>query len=265
MTSKRSKILLLGDSLTQLAWQGWAGDLANVYQRRADVMNRGMSGYNTRWYLEYAQRSDVWLFNKEEVVLVVLFFGANDASHDVQNARQHVPLKEFANNLSQLIDQTRRSYPQAEIVILTAPPVQHEQRLAFQKERYGNQATGILERSLELSQQYAQAAIEVALQQQISAVVDLWSLIQQQPNWDECFTDGLHFSDRGNQAVGDALVKAIFTHYSHLKVNPCPITSLWANSASTSLLPLDGPHHDDLTPQDYPKVFEKHYDDGKKN
>ena len=63
-------ILLLGDSLTQLAFEGWGARLANVYQRRADVINRGCSGYNTDFY----QRQP--LPPLDNVCLVTIFFGA---------------------------------------------------------------------------------------------------------------------------------------------------------------------------------------------
>jgi len=44
-------IMLLGDSITQGGWQagGFAQRLAYVYARKLDVINRGLSGYNTEW------------------------------------------------------------------------------------------------------------------------------------------------------------------------------------------------------------------------
>ncbi|KAG8896057.1 hypothetical protein FRB99_000200, partial [Tulasnella sp. 403] len=44
-------ILLIGDSLTQGGWQegGFAQRLAYVYARKLDVVNRGLSGYNSEW------------------------------------------------------------------------------------------------------------------------------------------------------------------------------------------------------------------------
>ena len=46
------RVFLFGDSLTQYAFGsegGWAAMLADKLQRKADVVNRGFSGYNTRW------------------------------------------------------------------------------------------------------------------------------------------------------------------------------------------------------------------------
>ena len=49
----RPQIWLLGDSLTQQAAapDGWATALGSWYARKADVFNRGFSGYNSRWLL----------------------------------------------------------------------------------------------------------------------------------------------------------------------------------------------------------------------
>ncbi|CAD7926831.1 unnamed protein product, partial [Amoebophrya sp. A120] len=50
------KIFLYGDSLTQYGSSevgGWAARLQGLYSRRADVVNRGLSGWNSRWAREY--------------------------------------------------------------------------------------------------------------------------------------------------------------------------------------------------------------------
>lgn len=47
----RPQFVLFGDSITQysFATKGWGAQLANHYQRKVDVVNRGYSGYNTAW------------------------------------------------------------------------------------------------------------------------------------------------------------------------------------------------------------------------
>ena len=153
----RGKILLLGDSLTQLCFDtdsgsgshgssgssGWGSALANRYQRRADVLNRGLSGYNTRWFLHYAadkikgedELSHIWT-EPGQVLLITIFFGANDAAlPDQGSARQHVPLDEYRENLLTLIDSAHEAYPTAKIIVITPPPVYGPQRLAWQKVR----------------------------------------------------------------------------------------------------------------------------------
>jgi len=48
----RPKLILIGDSITELGSshaEGWATSLSIRYNRRMDVVNRGMNGYNSRW------------------------------------------------------------------------------------------------------------------------------------------------------------------------------------------------------------------------
>lgn len=48
----RPQLILIGDSITELGSshaQGWGTSLAIRYNRRLDVVNRGMNGYNSRW------------------------------------------------------------------------------------------------------------------------------------------------------------------------------------------------------------------------
>ena len=85
-----SKILLIGDSLTQTSFEGWGAGLAHRYQRRADILNRGMSGYNTRWWLEYANQAGVWN-ESGDIKFATIWFGANDASLAAENPHHHIP------------------------------------------------------------------------------------------------------------------------------------------------------------------------------
>ena len=83
------------------------GGIANTYQRRADILNRGMSGYNTRWYLRYAQDNGIWEEeDNDNVVLITIFFGANDASLEKENPHAHVPLDEYKQNIQTMISKS---------------------------------------------------------------------------------------------------------------------------------------------------------------
>lgn len=75
----RPAFVCFGDSITQRGFApGWTGMLADAYQRKADVINRGYSGYNTRWALQLLPR--VFPAGAPPPELVTLFFGANDAA-----------------------------------------------------------------------------------------------------------------------------------------------------------------------------------------
>jgi len=174
-TDRRASFVLLGDSITELGFDpdgGWATRLAAHYVRRADVLNRGYSGYSTRWGLAAMPHVLAGTTATPPPTLVTIFFGANDASDATLNARQHVPLAEYEANLIEIVRLIREAWPDAKLVIVAPPPVGHgkfpgdpplvvmhgsdqfdrllggcaAQRLAFQKRRYKKKATGKLER-----------------------------------------------------------------------------------------------------------------------
>lgn len=96
----RPPIVLFGDSITQFAYGesplgtpvriGWASLLSEAYQRRADVLNRGFSGYNTRHALAlvpklFASKTGAGGDNNSNgngnlPLFCTVFFGANDAN-----------------------------------------------------------------------------------------------------------------------------------------------------------------------------------------
>ena len=78
----RPQFITFGDSITQKGFSspsGWTAALAEAYQRRADVVNRGYSGYNTNWALQLLDK----VFPPagcSGVRLATVWFGANDAA-----------------------------------------------------------------------------------------------------------------------------------------------------------------------------------------
>ena len=258
----RGKILLLGDSITQMSSSpegGWGARLSDRYQRRLDVINRGFSGYNTSWLLEYAAtedgRSDLFDHGGSGgvVKLVTVFFGANDASHAELNRRQHVPLDAYKANLKMIVGLVRENLGEStSVVLISPPPVCHEGRLRFQRERYGDKATGKLERTIELSGEYARTAGVVARELGLP-FLDLWTRMQfdessgeERGNWRGFLSDGLHLSPEGNEFVADALLGLIDSEVPALSVTPCPITGN-INSASTCAgLERMAPWHDEI-------------------
>ena len=68
--------------------------------RKADVIARGFSGYNTRQckaLLPYLE-NDV-----KDATVVGVFLGANDANDPVKNPQQSVPIDEYKNNLKDIV------------------------------------------------------------------------------------------------------------------------------------------------------------------
>ena len=280
---KRTRSLVL--YVHSLCYRG--GGIANTYQRRADILNRGMSGYNTRWYLRYAQDNGIWEEeDNDNVVLITIFFGANDASLEKENPHAHVPLDEYKQNIQTMIAKCSTHYPKAKVICMTPPPVHHEQRLIFQKQRYADKATGVLERTLTNTGKYAQAVINISSELNIPCL-DLYNTMQVPPpppspngdagDVDKTITeytksfdfgmylcDGLHFSKTGHEFVLRSLLKLIETKLPELHVTPDKFTNQWNNSGTTCTgIMSSGPYHDHINHDSYEEAFNKDYKEKK--
>lgn len=103
--NKRPRIVFFGSSTTQQGWNvdrhGWVAKLAHWWSRRVDVVNRGLSGYNTRWA---KQVMNEWILD-EPLDMLFLFFGGNDAA--IPSSNQHVPLEEYRENMRSIVQQVR--------------------------------------------------------------------------------------------------------------------------------------------------------------
>ncbi|XP_026008349.1 isoamyl acetate-hydrolyzing esterase 1 homolog [Astatotilapia calliptera] len=86
------KVILFGDSITQVSFQpnGWGAEIADKLARKCDVINRGLSGYNSRWGKIVLPR----LINPEnsadsKIEAVTIFFGANDSALEGTASLEH--------------------------------------------------------------------------------------------------------------------------------------------------------------------------------
>ena len=159
LIDRRRAIVLFGDSLTQRSFEpsGWGAALAHLYGRRCDVYNRGFGGYNTRWCRSMVGE----LFPAHETpLLATVLLGTNDAAlFDVEPAA-HVPLEEYEDNLTAIVTHVKKRC--VHVIVLTPPCMDERQRLAFQKEKYGADALGALDRRNANTKRYAEVATRVA-------------------------------------------------------------------------------------------------------
>jgi lysophospholipase L1-like esterase len=117
----RPTIMLFGDSITEFGFgvegkQGWASLLSAEYTRRADVLSRGFSGYNTKHALDVlpsifgnaigSDKSKSASTVKTELLFCTVFFGANDCS--LPSARQHLDIESFDANIRSIVSEIRR-------------------------------------------------------------------------------------------------------------------------------------------------------------
>lgn len=227
-------IFLFGDSITELSLAasstsasstgapGWSALLRADYANTADVTVRGHSGYNTRWALHILPshlRSLLRSSSTPFIKVVTIFLGSNDAVASAE--AQYVPIAEYARNLATMVSFVRSL---GIIPLLIAPP-------PLSTLRYDVVHGG---RIPENSAKYARACVSVAARVGCD-VVDLHTSLLDQCGGDEnaldaLFTDGLHLSTKGNQAVYELIKEGIEKAVPEVAVgNLEPIAPLWSD------------------------------------
>ncbi|KZT11198.1 SGNH hydrolase [Laetiporus sulphureus 93-53] len=230
-------IMLLGDSLTQGGWdpQGFAQKLSYAYQRKLDVLNRGMSGYNSEWIrpiFEQCFATQHEQHHVPKVRLLTIWLGANDAA--LPGSPQHVSLSDYAANLTELVrivtsPSSPRYSPDTRILLLTPPPINTHQWAVRQAAKDPPKA---LDRKFEVTQAYAAKVLDVGKEVGVP-VVDLWTTL-----WDACgrkeeqlsqyLYDGLHLNEQGYAIAYDEIIKAISANYPELHYDKLkPVFPYW--------------------------------------
>ncbi|KXZ45651.1 hypothetical protein GPECTOR_52g50 [Gonium pectorale] len=206
----------------------------------ADIVNRGLSGYNTRWALQALPH----VFGPpgaaaappppaaasvgpapQHVLFATVWFGANDAallSGPSHSARQHVPVEEYGKNLRQIVSHARAAGVER-LVLITPPPVWEAGRKKHQIGRMGEQAADWpLDRTLEGTAPYAREAVAVA-QELGTPCLDLQTLLQQEDRWgDQLLVDGLHFTPSGQEKVWQLLRELLSREWPDLSPESLP-------------------------------------------
>ena len=196
------QVVLFGDSLTQRSFGedgGWGSVIADKLQRRCDVVNRGFSGYNSRWcrmLLPQLFTTD----NVRDVMAFTIFLGANDSNDPEKNIQQHVPLAEYKDNMIKMVKYLNSIGINSEKIILIGPPPCNATACGLD-----NEVTG----------QYAAACRQVAKECGVS-IVDLYLKLQEDDDWTRYFIDGLHFATSGAKAVGELVWPEIDARVQHL-------------------------------------------------
>ncbi|XP_057598768.1 isoamyl acetate-hydrolyzing esterase 1 homolog isoform X3 [Hippopotamus amphibius kiboko] len=202
------------------------------FKQKCDVLNRGFSGYNTRWAKIILPRLIRKGNSLDNPVAVTIFFGANDCAlkavpprrHELrpfvnmhrprhrpqqtcmwlkrprssrtdENPKQHIPLEEYVANLRSMVGYLRSvGVPEGRLVLITPPPLCEA---AWEQEclRQGCK----LNRLNLVVGEYARACLQVAQDCGIDAL-DLWTLMQKDSqDFSSYLSDGLHLSPKGNE------------------------------------------------------------------
>ncbi|KAF8843612.1 SGNH hydrolase [Paxillus ammoniavirescens] len=203
-------IMLFGDSLTQGGWEplGFAQRLASAYVRKLDVINRGLSGYQTDWaipVLEQILAKQHEQLHVPKVQLLTIWYGANDAAP--LPSSQHVPRDRFKANLIHLVNMVKSptsAYysPHTRIILITPPPVNTYQWSG---------------RDFNQTSLYAGAVKEAGHQTGVP-VADVWTEIweaagQDEKSCEKFLSDGLHLNAAGYEIVFNSIMKIIANKY----------------------------------------------------
>lgn len=195
--------------------KGWVNSLTEMYIRRADIINRGFSGYNT----EHALRVFPKIFSKEQcknTILFTLFFGANDSGTNVEQA---VPLETYQANMQKLISMAVEVLPETCPVVVITPPPCHEAMCLVRRQNINLGPNHYPT----LTQTYRNACLDVITAYQQNGApaagrvyaLDLWEAILGS-SWDASsaafadtvkayLCDGLHLNARGNDLLFNQL------------------------------------------------------------
>lgn len=216
------KFLLFGDSITEFAFNSRAnGDsldqfalgaaLCNAYTRKLDILQRGFSGYNSRWGLKILPEV---LKNEENIVLSTIFFGSNDAC---LGGHQRVPLEEYVSNTRKMISLLKSKDIKP---ILVGPALVDQQK--FEAPRQDEVAKGYI-RTNESFQNYSKALQKLSKEENLP-FVDLNTTFRQEAgeNWRVLLVDGLHFSGKGYEIFFQQLMKTIEEFYPELAPENIP-------------------------------------------
>ena len=212
---RRPVVLVVGDSLVQRGFEtnGWVASLARAYARVADVVNRGYSGYNTRWVRDL-MTDDPGLFPpRRDVALAVILLGANDAARpEGRKSRYATRVEEYEENLRWIVSRfvseaDETSYTR--VVLCTPPPIDEEERLRITTEQRGMPAD-LLDRDAERAAAYADAARRVGENTKV-AVADLHAaFLKKGRGWEKALlSDGLHFNQQGQALAFETVFDAI--------------------------------------------------------
>ncbi|XP_022107886.1 isoamyl acetate-hydrolyzing esterase 1 homolog, partial [Acanthaster planci] len=206
------KVVLFGDSITQLSFGdgGWGASLADQLQRKCDVVVRGFSGYNTTWGRIILPRC-IPRDDLTHVAMVTIFFGANDATLEVTESSKYVSVDDFIGNLQGMVKYLVEGGVSPQNIIIISPPALDDKTWSEGCTKSG----GPVNRKNFNTGLYAKACCQVA-KEYSTGILDLWTLMQEEQNWQRFLVDGLHLSAEGSRFLAGHLLEMAAIRTNHL-------------------------------------------------
>ena len=214
--NERKVIVLVGDSITQGGFDvdnaGWAAGLSHLYSRKADLFNRGYSGYTSEWVNNNIHH----ILGTLQPDLALVFLGANDAVY--ATSQQSVGVQRYSENLKSIVLQIQKRQPyfhsssssSPRIILVTPPPI-HQQQLRDRYRKRGLESN----RDNERTGTYAEAVRELGRAMQLSVVDSYVGMggTQIGEEGEEArgsyLSDGLHLNARGNRRMLELVMETI--------------------------------------------------------
>lgn len=216
---RMKKVVCFGDSLTQQGYRpgGWLCLLAEAYETKADVVNRGFSGYNTNLALLNAYDIAFAEYTSKAPDVVLICFGANDAAMAEREVppngpqSQHVPVELYSANLNTLVERLKKQWNNnnTTTIVLVSPPSVNDTLYA---EHCAKQGLPLPTRTKATSRLYRDACEHVAKQHHV-LFADSFSAFE--PSDASLFTDGLHLSGAGNSALFRCVLETLANDANH--------------------------------------------------
>ncbi|KAH3900258.1 related to Isoamyl acetate-hydrolyzing esterase [Saccharomycodes ludwigii] len=233
-TLQYDKFLLFGDSITEFAFNtafqeaqnfetntpvhqqfSLGAALTNKYTRKLDIVQRGFSGFNSRWALKVLPQI-LSIENQQSgngtgrIKMATVFFGSNDSC---LGGHQKVEIKEYKENTIKLV----RMLQDAKIKTILISPALFNAEL-WDPSKKEEVDSGYV-RTNENFAKYAQACEEVGRELDVPVInlnTEFIKYAKENLNddWTPMLCDGLHFSGHGYKCLYDVLLECIKNNYS---------------------------------------------------
>ncbi|KAJ3141380.1 hypothetical protein HK100_007416 [Physocladia obscura] len=151
---------------------------------------------------------------------MTIFLGANDSAIRDLSPRQHVSVPDYKKHIHAILDIVRAVSPATKIILITPPPLDEDTWTAINL-KYDS----IPGRTAEHTRLYRDACIVTGQEARQFhgwgndlAVIDTWELFLGRERMEKVYApedvqdfyvDGLHFGQKGNQALAEAILKTI--------------------------------------------------------
>lgn len=224
MSLRYQKFLLFGDSIIEFAFNSrleddkdkhfnFGASLVNAYTRKIDIVQRGLSGYNSRWALQVLPKI-LESERSEDIALSLVFFGTNDSAH---HGAQQVELPEFKQNSTKIIQMLKEKGIKP---ILVGPALHDSEKWVA---RPTQNAAQRVKRSVENHNLYSDALQEIAATETVP-FVNLFEAFTRVggTEWRSLLSDGIHFSGKGYEVFYNELLTRIREAYPEMAPENIP-------------------------------------------